>query len=75
MRLSPLLGLRHRAAVGVTEQTDAFVVVVSEETGHISVSEGGALISNLTVDELRLHLTEALSLPSAPDTDLGAADA
>ena len=65
MRLSPHLGLRHRAAVGLTEQTDAFVVIVSEETGHISVSENGELISNLTVNELRTHLTEALSL-SAP---------
>lgn len=69
MRLSPLLGLRHRAAVGLGEQTDAFVVVVSEETGHISVSENGELISNLTVDELRAHLTEALSLSAAPENE------
>src|SRR5690606_2245384 len=47
MRLSPHLGLRHRAAVGLTEQTDAFVVVVSEETGTISVSKNGELYSNL----------------------------
>ena len=75
MRLSPLLGLRHRASVGLTEQTDAFVVIVSEETGHISVAENGDLISNLTVDELRAHLTEALSLPSTPDPDLTPAEA
>lgn len=75
MRLSPLLGLRHRAAVGLTEETDAFVVVVSEETGHISVSENGELISNLTVDEFRTHLTEALSLPATPDADLSPAEA
>jgi len=74
MRLSPLLGLRHRAAVGLTEQTDAFVVVVSEETGHISVSEHGELISNLTLPELHTHLTEALSLPAAPEADVGAAE-
>jgi diadenylate cyclase len=74
MRLSPLLGLRHRAAVGLTEETDAFVVIVSEETGHISVSEHGELISNLTVDELRTHLTEALSLPSSPEADLSPAE-
>lgn len=75
MRLSPLLGLRHRAAVGLSEQTDAFVVVVSEETGHISVAENGELISNLSVDELRAHLTEALRLSPTPETDLAAAEA
>ena len=75
MRLSPLLGLRHRAAVGLGEQTDAFVVIVSEETGHISVSEHGELISNLSVDELRAHLTEALSLPTTPEADLAPAEA
>ncbi len=68
MRLSPLHGLRHRAAVGLTEQTDAFVIVVSEETGQISISKDGELISNLTVQELRTYLTEALSiLPKAED--------
>ena len=75
MRLSPLLGLRHRAAVGLSEQTDAFVVIVSEETGHISVSENGELISNLSVDELHTHLTEALSLPTTPEADLAAVEA
>ena len=68
MRLSPLHGLRHRAAVGLTEQTDAFVIVVSEETGQISISKDGELISNLTVQELRTYLTEALSIiPKAED--------
>jgi len=61
MKLSPQLGLRHRAAVGLTEQTDAFVVVVSEETSNISVSRDGALISNITPDELRTYLSNALS--------------
>ena len=65
MKLSPQLGLRHRAAVGLTEQTDAFVVVVSEETGNISVSRDGALISNITPDELRTYLTNALTNQSA----------
>jgi diadenylate cyclase len=61
MKLSPQLGLRHRAAVGLTEQTDAFVVVVSEETGDISVSRDGALISNITPEEFRTYLTSALT--------------
>lgn len=62
MRMNPMHGLRHRAAVGLTEQTDAFVIVVSEETGQISISKNGELISNLTVEELRTYLTEALSI-------------
>ena len=71
MKLSPQLGLRHRAAVGLTEQTDAFVVVVSEETGNISVSRDGALISNITTDELRTYLTSALT--SRPSSTTSAA--
>ncbi len=65
MKLSPQLGLRHRAAVGLTEQTDAFVVVVSEETSNISVSRDGALISNITPDELQRYLTNALTNQAA----------
>lgn len=68
MRLSPLQGLRHRAAVGLTEQTDAFVIIVSEETGAISVSKGGEIISKLSADEVRKHLERALSIVSEPET-------
>lgn len=68
MKLSPQMGLRHRAAVGLTEQTDAFVVVVSEETGAISVSEDGALESGLSPAEFRVRLQSAFSpQPAASD--------
>lgn len=61
MKLSAQHGLRHRAAVGLSEQTDAFTVIVSEETGSISIARDGTLISNLTVEELRTYLQNALS--------------
>lgn len=75
MKLSPHLGLRHRAAVGLTEQTDAFVVIVSEETGNISVSIDGELISNLTVNELRAHLRDAFTTKAADTAELASTEA
>jgi diadenylate cyclase len=51
--IPPHLGMRHRAAIGMSEQTDALVIVVSEETGGISVAEAGEIRSNLTPNELR----------------------
>jgi len=60
--LDPLLGLRHRAAVGLTEQTDAFVIVVSEETGRIATASGGVLTENVSDEALRRYLVGALGL-------------
>ncbi len=73
MNLSPKLGLRHRAAVGLTEQTDAFVVIVSEETGRISVAEDGRLTSNLSLSEFRTRLTEALSASATTKQEMAPA--
>jgi diadenylate cyclase len=70
MRLSPHLGLRHRASVGLTEQTDAFVVIVSEETGRISVAENGVLTSGLTGGELHSRLTRALYSQASAEGEL-----
>lgn len=51
------MGTRHRAAIGITEETDAIAVVVSEESGRISVANNGKLFRNLTGDSLRRILT------------------
>lgn len=56
------LGTRHRAAIGVTEDSDALAVVVSEETGQISVAHNGRLIRNLDQDRLRRVLRTLLRL-------------
>ena len=56
--LSSELGTRHRAAVGMTENTDAIVVVVSEETGMISIAQHGTLKRNISAGDLREILTK-----------------
>ncbi len=54
-------GLRHRAAVGITEKTDALALIVSEETGAISYVKDGEFVLFETIDELRIMLEEELT--------------
>lgn len=54
--LSTQLGTRHRAGIGVTEETDAIAVIISEETGSISLAVGGSIERDLTVQQLRERL-------------------
>lgn len=61
--LSRMVGTRHRAAAGMSDETDAIVVVVSEESGFISVGHKGHLIQNLDEDQLRRFLSGLLLHP------------
>lgn len=56
MELSKELGTRHRAAVGISEVSDSLTIVVSEETGNVSVAVGGSLMRSLTSDQLKAQL-------------------
>ena len=58
--LSTQFGTRHRAAIGITEETDAVSVVVSEESGSISIAVGGQIERDITVEYLRERLSEVL---------------
>jgi diadenylate cyclase len=81
-QLSSQLGSRHRAGIGITEETDAIVVIVSEESGNISIAIGGEIAKDLTVEELRERISELLrryiprtTLPTtATDRDLESAE-
>jgi uncharacterized protein (TIGR00159 family) len=62
---SSQLGTRHRAAIGITEESDALAVVVSEETGQMSVAHSGRLIRNLDQDRLRRVLRTLMRIDRA----------
>ena len=66
--LSTQLGTRHRAGIGMTEETDAIAVIVSEETGAISLAVGGTIERDLTVEQLRERIGELLRRYVPPST-------
>jgi diadenylate cyclase len=59
-QLSKQLGTRHRAGIGITQETDAIAVVVSEETGKVSIASGGEMERDITVERLRERIGELL---------------
>ena len=81
-QLSAQMGTRHRAGIGITEETDAISVIVSEETGGISVASHGAIERDLTPEHLRERISELLrryiprtTLPTAAtDRDLATSE-
>ena len=60
MKFSKRLGTRHRAAIGISEESDCLAIIVSEETGRVSLAIGGKLNYNLSVDELKLMILDEL---------------
>ena len=62
MNVPKNFGLRHRAALGLSQVTDAVCVVVSEETGHISVADNGSLKSKVSTSDLEHFLSDALAI-------------
>lgn len=69
MKFSKRLGTRHRAAIGISEESDAIAIIVSEETGRISIATNGDLNYNLSVDEAKMTILEELKPKKTAEFD------
>lgn len=69
--ISSVFGTRHRAAVGISETNNVFVIVVSEETGRISVAQNGNLTSGLSIQKLRSEMEELFGSGKIDDEEVG----
>jgi diadenylate cyclase len=74
MELSKTVGTRHRAGIGITEESDAIVVIVSEETGTISVALNGKLTSDLNKESLKKLLESLYLKPAQAETQVKPAE-
>ena len=68
-KINKRLGTRHRAALGIAEETDAIALVVSEETGRLSVAIKGELFYNLSIDDVRMMLINELKPKTSNEYD------
>ena len=71
LQLNKDLGTRHRAGIGISENTDCISIIVSEETGYVSVAENGQLKRNVKEDALRSFLIESLAPKTENDKATG----
>ena len=69
MKFSKRLGTRHRAAIGISEETDAIAIIVSEETGRISIAINGNLNYNLSLEEAKMMILDELKPKKTAEFD------